>query len=106
MTDKNENFFYGALLSFVVMLPLSIVTCATFSSSARVDAENRMEKQAVYYGYGEYSKNGGFLWKDEVDKENFLKDLEFFQRNEKKMKEQLVPNIPFPSNKIDPTQPF
>jgi hypothetical protein len=106
MTDENAAWVNGALCSFMLTALVAFIVCMTLTTSARVDAENRMEKQAVYYGYGEYSKNGGFLWKDEIEKENFLKDLEFFQRNEKKMKEQLVPNIPFPSNKIDPTQPF
>lgn len=67
---------------------------------------DKMEKQAIYYEYGSLNRDGHFIWKEDLLRENFLKDLEFFQRNEKKMKEQLVPNIPFPSNKIDPSQPF
>lgn len=104
MTTESESFWCGVGYTFVVAIFVVMFSIMLTSSISYGNGQESMQKDAVYYGYGVYAKNGNFLWKEDMEKENFLKDLEFFKRNEKKMRE--MPNVQIPLNKIDPSQPF
>lgn len=106
MTDESKSFWDGFFIALIIGIFAVMVIAMITSSISYNNGLERMEKYAVYHGYGEYTQIDRFLWKDEIEKENFLKDLEFFKRNEKKMKEMQQQGLQIPLNKIDPSQPF
>ena len=64
MKDTSEHIICvvgGAILGF-------LLGWAVFWKSG----EPEMQKQAIHYNYGSYSKSGDFVWKVEVEQDIFL----------------------------------
>lgn len=84
MHPNFDDFITGAA-GLALGLLLGVILAAKLTS-------NSMETTAVHYNYGTYDAEGNFKWKAQAEQENFLKDLDFFKRNEDKFK-QMSPNI-------------
>lgn len=73
----DDAFSLWGILSIPILVLMSICIW-TESNTAR-----QLQREAIHYNYGSYSKGGDFVWKVEIERDIFLKDLEFFKRNEK-----------------------
>lgn len=99
--DPADCIFFG-IIGLICLLFICAGSYALGYSYGKTVGTEIMQKEAMYYKYGEYSKNHSFIWKDEADKARFIEDLDFFKRNR-----NIFPEIPMvPNGKIDPTQPF
>lgn len=87
-----------AALFFVILM----VSGGIFHSNGKTAGIELMEKTAISQNAGTY-KDGKFKWNSEIQSENFLKDLEFFKRNENIFKPG---DLPGPLPRFDTKAPF
>lgn len=78
----DDDGFPAVVIACLVAFGLGMVIgclCFTGSGAAIVQGE------AIEKGYATYDK-GNFIWQDDLEKRLFLEDVEFFKRNEDKLK--------------------
>lgn len=106
--DLGTIIFIGTMVLFLLFMTAMISHGVGYSDGREV-----VQKEAVSHKYAEYDESQRFIWKDDLEKQRFLEDLDFIKRHER----MFVPSLPGlgafgpltsdpPIPKIDPTQDF